>query len=494
MRSRTLREGSLGLFILTGMGLFTLLFLWLQGVNLGRRSYEFIVRFSNVLGVQTGSVVRYRGVVVGKVTQISPAPEGVDVTVEITSPDFAIPRDVTIEANQAGLISEATVDITPASALADQSALNLATGGNPMSSDCNSNVTICENDRLPGEMGVSFAQLARSSIAFTKAFSDPEFVAQLATLTENSATAAAGVAELTEDLSVLSSALEQELGILSDYAIATTDTFGAAADRLSVTANEISRLAVSVNSLVDDNRTRLIGTLDNLGQLSQELRLVAGNLTPLFDRAGQTFDLAGETLNIAGETFDRAGETLTRVEGELSNFDSATIAGNLEEITNNAIVLSENAAQASANLREASEMVNDPTNMVLIEETLDSARTTFQNVQKITSDLDDLTGDPAFRENIRRLVNGLSGLVSSTEQLQQQVRTAETLAPLETSIAQLESVTPPVNANPTSEETPTTRPDANLKKKPLVDEEFDTAGEKSSRVKKHRLSNTTPEE
>ena len=91
MRSRTLREGSLGLFILTGMGLFTLLFLWLQGVNLGRRSYEFIVRFSNVLGVQTGSVVRYRGVVVGKVTQISPAPEGVDVTVEITSPDFAIP-------------------------------------------------------------------------------------------------------------------------------------------------------------------------------------------------------------------------------------------------------------------------------------------------------------------------------------------------------------------------------------------------------------------
>jgi len=62
----------------------------------------------------------------------------------------------------------------------------------------------------------------------------------------------------------------------------------------------------------------------------------------------------------------------------------------------------------------------------VLQQTLDSARVTFQNAQKITSDLDELTGDPAFRENIRQLINGLSGLVSSTQQLQQQVEVAET--------------------------------------------------------------------
>jgi phospholipid/cholesterol/gamma-HCH transport system substrate-binding protein len=52
--------------------------------------------------------------------------------------------------------------------------------------------------------------------------------------------------------------------------------------------------------------------------------------------------------------------------------------------------------------------------------------------KKITSDLDELTGDPAFRQNLLRLVNGLSGLVSSTKQVQQQVQVATTLDSLKT--------------------------------------------------------------
>jgi len=51
-------------------------------------------------------------------------------------------------------------------------------------------------------------------------------------------------------------------------------------------------------------------------------------------------------------------------------------------------------------------------------------------VQKITSDVDEITGDPAFRNNIRRLFNGLGGLLGSTEQLRQQVAVSQTLAPL----------------------------------------------------------------
>ncbi|NJL88294.1 MAG: hypothetical protein HC886_23790 [Leptolyngbyaceae cyanobacterium SM1_1_3] len=44
------------------------------------------------------------------------------------------------------------------------------------------------------------------------------------------------------------------------------------------------------------------------------------------------------------------------------------------------------------------------------------------------ADVDELTGDPAFRLNIRNLVNGLSGLVSSTQTLQEQAQLAQVLA------------------------------------------------------------------
>ena len=65
-----------------------------------------------------------------------------------------------------------------------------------------------------------------------------------------------------------------------------------------------------------------------------------------------------------------------------------------------------------------------------IPDVLKSFYKTFQNAQKITSDLDDLTGDPSFRNNLRNLVNGLSGLVSSTQQLEQQVEVAQFLEPM----------------------------------------------------------------
>jgi phospholipid/cholesterol/gamma-HCH transport system substrate-binding protein len=96
--------------------------------------------------------------------------------------------------------------------------------------------------------------------------------------------------------------------------------------------------------------------------------------------------------------------------------------------------LSANAAQASANLRDATQALNTPSNLLVLQQTLDSARVTFENTQKITSDLDDITGDPALREKIKQLINGLSGLVSSTQQMQQQVQVATTLDAIQTDV------------------------------------------------------------
>ena len=66
----------------------------------------------------------------------------------------------------------------------------------------------------------------------------------------------------------------------------------------------------------------------------------------------------------------------------------------------------------------------------MLQQTLDTARETFQNVQKMTSDLDDIAGDERFRKNLKQIINGLGDLFSSTKELEQQTRMAKNIESL----------------------------------------------------------------
>lgn len=392
--SRSVREGSVGLLILLGLGLFAGLLLWLQGLNFGRRSYTAVIEFANVGGIQPGAVVRYRGVNVGNVLTVRPGPNGVEVEIELSPADLIIPRDVSIAANQSGLISEAILDITPQKALPANAVV-----ARPLDPNCDRTLIICNGSRLQGEIGVSIDQLIAATTRFTNAYSDPNFVANVNEVTKNASTAAANVAQLSRDLSRLTRTTERQLSTLSATATSvqqaanqvsvstakTANQFGATAQQINLTAQQTNRLVTNLDNLVTANRSTLLAALGNITKTSEQLRVTVDSLTPTVNR-----------------------------------FTQGQLVQNLES-------LSANAAQASANLRDISNALNTPTNLVVLQQTLDSARVTFQNAQKITSDLDELTGDPAFRENIRQLVNGLSGLVSSTDQLQQQIQVAQTL-------------------------------------------------------------------
>ena len=115
---------------------------------------------------------------------------------------------------------------------------------------------------------------------------------------------------------------------------------------------------------------------------------------------------------------------------------------NIEHVAANAAQLSTDAAQATANLRDLS----NPTNLILLQQTLDSARATFENAEKITSDLDRLTGDPTFFNDLRQLIDSLNDLLSVTEQLEQQTAIAQNLEPLQEIVdrqATSTSISPP---------------------------------------------------
>jgi len=397
---RTLREGSVGLLLLLGLGSFAAIVLWLNGVSAGRKSYKFIVEFANAGGMQKGASVRYRGVKVGKISDIQPKSNAINVEIEVASTDLIIPSDVRIDANQSGLISESIIDITPRTALVAE------VKAKPLEKGCNPNLIVCNGSRLKGQIGISVDDLIRSSTELATLYNDPKFYQRVNRLLESSAAAATNVAALSQDVRGLTKGFQGQLNTFSatansvqratsELTASTTKTanqlsitanqFGATAKEFGTTANKANRLLTNLDDLVTTNRSSLVSALNNITETSNQLRATVTSLSPSLNRLTQ-----GEVIK------------------------------NLE-------TLSANAALASANLRDATQTLNDPKNVLLLQQTLDSARVTFENTQKITSDLDELTGDPAFRDNLRQLVNGLSGLVSSTQQMQQQVQFAASL-------------------------------------------------------------------
>ncbi|WP_009632519.1 MlaD family protein [Synechocystis sp. PCC 7509] len=415
MRSRTVREGSVGLLILLGIGLLGGFILWLKGVQFNQRSYKAIVFFTNVAGIQEGATVRYRGVNIGSVVAIKPGANGVEVEIEISPADIIIPKDAVIEANQSGLISEVSIDITPISQLSPQLVV-----AKPLDENCDRNLIVCNGSQLQGKVGVSLDALIRSSTNFASIYGNPKLYASLNNAVNNAAVAAVGVTELTKELEVLSKSTRQQLRTFSTAATSvqqaaneisassskTITQFGNTAEGLNSTTANVNRLVNNVDSLVTTNRSTLVTTLNNLNQVSEQLQGTFRDLSPTLNRVNQS------------------------------------------QLIQNLETLSANAAEASTNLRNASNALNDPNNILVLQQTLDSARVTFANAQKITSDLDELTGDPEFRQNVRQIVDGLSGLVSSTQQLEQQVQVAASLEPTTPEQINLSTTSAPVSVMP----------------------------------------------
>lgn len=372
MRARAIREGSVGLLILLAVGLFGGLVLWLRGLNPGSRSYRATFVFENTLGMQEGTNVRYRGVPVGRVLRIVPNSNAVDVAVEIGSSELRIPSDAAIVVNQSGLIGDTTIDITPERPLSAQEATL-----DPIGPNCSGQTIICDGDRLVGTVGASYESLIRSAAELASTFADPELVADLKTTVKNATTLTETATVLTTELTILSRQVQGEIGPLMASANRAADNIGSAAAEFEVTGSEVNRLVVG-------NRSTIATTLDDIRRSAANLETITATLSPAIQ-------------------------------------DSEFLA-NLDR-------LSGEAALAAADLRAITGTFNSPENLVMLQQTLDSARNVFQSATKVIADLDELTGDPALRRSLRDLINGLSGLVSLTNQLEQASQVAEVLTP-----------------------------------------------------------------
>jgi phospholipid/cholesterol/gamma-HCH transport system substrate-binding protein len=162
----------------------------------------------------------------------------------------------------------------------------------------------------------------------------------------------------------------------------------------------VGETADQLRGFLSANQTRIEGTLDSIKTTSDRLQVTTSKLNPLLDQV-----------------------------------ERSQIIGNLETI-------SANTASLTKNLENLSLYLGDPKTIVLIQELLDSARAALENVNKVTSDLDQITGDPELRRQLIQLIRGLNNIISSTEQLQKDVVYGQTLTEVAAEIASIAPDTP----------------------------------------------------
>ena len=411
-------QSALGLTILGSLGLLTGLVLWLTNFTFGGRSFRITLLFPNAGGMTVGTRVAYRGVRVGKIVKVKPEPEGVALEAEIWPADRLIPANSYIEATQAGLVGETSIDIIPLQPLPP--------GGveaKPLDSDCDPTIIICQGSRLQGEGKLDVNTLIRSLVRIANILSEPKVTSAVRTIFEKASDAFEHFSTLSGDVEWLIEEVRKGDTIDQlNLTLSSVNNFSEEADSFLTKANEkdtinnlnsalasLQGAGEQIESFMANHQGDIINTLDSLGQTSRELGLTLGKLDPILTKVEQS-----EFLN------------------------------NLDE-------LSANAVELTANLRDFSAQLNDPDTIVQLQQILDSARFVFENVNKVTSDIDELTGDPQLRQDLIRLIRGLTNLVSSTQQLQQQVQYAQDLNRLALKInsPQLSENIPPVPAQPT---------------------------------------------
>jgi phospholipid/cholesterol/gamma-HCH transport system substrate-binding protein len=366
MRSRALREGSVGLLILLGAGLFAAVVLWLRGVNPGRRTYDVTVNLPNASGVDIGSSVRYRGVKVGTVTALKTDTDQVKVVATIVSDTLLIPRNSTIETTQSGFIGQVYLDVRPP--LKSVSSAQVS-GLTPFGDSCNQSLILCDGDQLRGNTGASFDELIRSTTSIANLLNDSQLIANAnQTLKQVNQTAA--------DISVTAKGANlflQDARTLTRDARTQLQTLGTAGTSVTKAANEVT-------ALVQTNRATIQSALTNLDAAGRDLRVAINSLDPVLNRLEK------------GQLLD--------------NLDA----------------LASNGAEAAKNLKSLSATLNNPITVLGLAQTLDAARKTFLNTQQITNELLKVTGDEEFRKRVNRLLRGLNKLMSSTQELEQQMQ------------------------------------------------------------------------
>ncbi|KAG0468199.1 hypothetical protein HPP92_017527 [Vanilla planifolia] len=266
---RSIWEGGVGLFGVSGVFLVILSLVWLRGFHLRSRlrKYQAIFEFSQACGICVGTPVRIRGVTVGNVVNVNSSLRCIDAVVEVEDDKTIIPRNSIVEVNQSGLLMETLIDITPTDPLPTPSV-------GPCDPDCHTEgLIVCDRDKIKGHQGVSldslvgvFTRLGREmeEIGIKRSYNLAETVASII---QEAQPLLAKVETLTQDISPLIADI-RDSAVLKDVEVLTKN--------LAEAIQELRRLRTSILTpenveLFRQSVFTLVYTLKNLESISSDI-------------------------------------------------------------------------------------------------------------------------------------------------------------------------------------------------------------------------------
>ncbi|CAI0541058.1 unnamed protein product [Linum tenue] len=266
---KSIWEGGVGLFLVSGAVLLALSLAWLRGFQLRSkfRKYQAVLEFSQACGICTGTPVRIRGVTVGNVVKVNPSLKSIEAVVEVEDDKIIIPRNSLVEVNQSGLLMETMIDITP------RDPIPTPLKG-PLDSDCaKEGLIVCDRQRLKGHQGVSldalvgiFTRLGREmeEIGVANTFSLAE---RVAAVIEEAQPLLGKIQAMAEDVKPLLAEV-RETGLVKEVEVLTRSLTQASDDLRKA---HTSVLTPENTELIQRSIYSLIFTLKNVENISSDI-------------------------------------------------------------------------------------------------------------------------------------------------------------------------------------------------------------------------------
>ncbi|KAK4784504.1 hypothetical protein SAY86_018872 [Trapa natans] len=266
---RSIWEGGVGLFLVSGTILLALSLAWLRGFHMRSkfRKYLAVFEFSQASGICTGTPVRIRGVTVGNVIRVNPSLRNIEAVVEVDDDKIIIPRNSLVEVNQSGLLMETLIDITPRDPVPTPSA-------GPLDAECDKEgLIMCDRQKIKGYQGVSldalvgiFTRLGREmeELGIEKTYRLAE---QVAAVIQEARPLLEKIEAMAEDVQPLLAEV-QESGLLKEVESLTRSLTQASDDLRRVNS---SIMTPENTELVRKSIYTLIFTLKNVENISSDI-------------------------------------------------------------------------------------------------------------------------------------------------------------------------------------------------------------------------------
>jgi len=275
--TRSVWEGGVGLFMVSGAALLALALAWLRGFQLRSRfrKYNTVFEFTQACGICVGTPVRIRGVTVGSVVRVDSSLRSIDALVEVEDDKIIIPRNSVVEVNQSGLLMETLIDITPKDPLPAPSL-------GPLHPDCTKEgLILCDKERMKGQQGVSldalvgiFTRLGRDmeEIGVTKSYKLAE---KVASIMEEAQPLLTRIEALAEEIQPMLSEV-RDSDLLKDVETIAKGLADASGDLRRLKS---SMLNPENTDLIKQSIFTLIFTLKNIESISSDISGFTGDET-----------------------------------------------------------------------------------------------------------------------------------------------------------------------------------------------------------------------